>query len=144
MGLTPESSFSHTSQTFGDLCRRDSSPTLKSIMGAATLVELNLQRRVAMRYALRLPVIFHWNDGVAHTEGGFTSDIALDGVLILSTRCPPAGSEVRIEVLLPSPVGDGEEIRIECVGKVVRVTGTDSFGVRGVFDDSHLTAHVHR
>ena len=105
-----------------------------------------LERRAAMRYRLRLPVIFHWDDGSEHTEGGFTSDIALDGALIFSSRCPPVGADVRIEVVIPSPEHDAlEEIRIECVGKVTRVweqPGSAYFGVHGVFSDDNLTRHV--
>ena len=98
-----------------------------------------------MRYKLRLPVIFHWNDGMEHTEGGFTTDVALDGALILSSRCPPVGADIRIEVLIPSPDQTAEEIRIECVGKVTRVAnhlGSSFFGVRGMFNDDQLTRHV--
>ena len=98
-----------------------------------------------MRYKLRLPVIFHWNDGADHTEGGFTTDVALDGALILTSRCPPIGADIRIEVLIPSPDQTAEEIRIECMGKVTRVAdhlGSSFFGVRGMFNDDHLTRHV--
>jgi len=104
-------------------------------------VRPNLQRRSAVRYQLQLPVIFHWNDGVEHTEGGFTYDVAMDGALIRSTRCPPMGADVRIEVLLPSPDRSGEEVRVECVGRVTRVAsqaGLSSFGVEGEFDDDHF------
>jgi len=98
-----------------------------------------------MRYKLRLPVIFHWNDGADHTEGGFTNDVALDGALIVSSKCPPLGSEVRIEVLVPAPNPTEEEIRIECVGKVTRVRearGGAWFGVHGLFSDDQLTRQV--
>ncbi len=98
-----------------------------------------------MRYRLRLPVIFHWNDGTEQTGGGFTTDVALDGALILSSRCPPVGADVRIEVLIPSPDQRAEEIRIECMGKVTRVAeqpGSGYFGVRGIFSDDQLTRHV--
>jgi hypothetical protein len=103
------------------------------------------ERRAAVRYRLRLPVIFHWENGREHTEGGFTSDIALDGALILSSRCPPLGADVRIEVLIPSPDHSAEEIRIECIGKVTRVweqPGSAYFGVHGMFNDDQLTRHV--
>ena len=102
------------------------------------------ERRNAMRYRLRLPVIFHWNDGADHTEGGFTSDVAVDGALILSSKCPPVGVDVRIEVLVPAPDHSAEEIRIECLGKVTRVweqPGLAYFGVHGMFNDN-LTRHV--
>jgi hypothetical protein len=98
-----------------------------------------LNRRTAVRYKLRLPVIFHWNDGGEHTEGGFTNDVALDGARIVSSKCPPIGTDVRIEVLLPAPNEIAEEIRIECVGKVTRVRevreGSTIFGVHGLFSD---------
>ena len=100
-----------------------------------------MQRRTATRYKLRLPVIFHWNDGEEHTEGGFTSDVSLDGASILSAHCPPVGSEIWIEVLIPSPEDGGEELRITCTGTVIRVTdqfARKAFGVRGIFDEEHL------
>lgn len=96
------------------------------------------------RYKLLLPVIFHWNDGMEHTEGGFTSDIALDGAMILSSKCPPIGAEIQIEVLLPSPDGKDEALRIECLARVTRILTQPccGFGVRGIFDDGHLTRHI--
>jgi hypothetical protein len=103
------------------------------------------QRRAAVRYRLRLPVIFHWYDGGEHTEGGFTTDVALDGAFIRSKRYPPAGSEVRIEVLIPSPYSAGDEVRIHCTGKVARVVnhgGLSGFAVVGDFDDDDLTQQV--
>ena len=103
------------------------------------------ERRAAMRYRLKLPVIFHWNDGTDRTEGGFTCDVAVDGALIFSRRCPPVGADVRIEVLVPSPDDSAEEIRIGCIGKVNRVweqQGSTYFGVQGSFNDDQLTRHV--
>ena len=112
-------------------------------MNLVLVNEPALQRRASVRYKLRLPVIFHWNDGKERTEGGFTNDVALDGALIFSTKCPPIGSDIRIEILLPSPGQSGEELRIECVGKVTRVADqAGCFGVHGVFDDDHLTRHA--
>lgn len=98
-----------------------------------------------MRYNLRLPVIFRWNDGTDHTEGGFTRDVALDGVFIVSSKWPPIGSEVRIEVLFPSPNEPSGELRVECTGKVTRLETSlrcTGFGVQGRFDDKHLTQYV--
>jgi hypothetical protein len=102
-------------------------------------------RRTAVRYNLRLPVIFHWNDGgTDRTEGGFTCDVAVDGALIFSSKCPPVGANVRIEILIPSPDESNEELRIECIGKVTRVweqPGSSYFGVHGLFNDNQLTRH---
>lgn len=107
-------------------------------------LELINERRVQVRYKLRLPVIFHWiYNGVQHTEGGFTCDVALDGALIFSSKCPPLGSDIRIEVLIPSPDRRGEELRIECTGKVTRTAEqAGCFGVYGTFDDDHITSQA--
>ena len=103
------------------------------------------ERRSAVRYKLQLPVIFHWNDGGEFTEGGFTYDVALDGALICSARCPPIGCDVRIEVLVPSPGKTSEQLRIQCIGKVTRAASqgdSSSFGVRGVFDDDNIVRQI--
>jgi hypothetical protein len=114
-------------------------------MMQGTVLEFGSQRRSAIRYKLKLPVLFHWNDGAEHMEGGFTCDVALDGALILSSKYPPVGAEVRIEVLVPAPDRSGEEIRIECIGRVTRIVdqpGFTAFGVHGMFDDDHLARQV--
>lgn len=104
------------------------------------------RRRAAVRYNLCLPVIFRWTDETGnHTEGGFTRDVALDGVFIASSKWPPIGSDVFIEVLFPSPHDGNGELRIECIGKVVRTENNfrcTGFGVQGQFDDDHLTQYV--
>jgi hypothetical protein len=121
-----------------------------SLIGQKPQLECIPERRSAMRYRLHLPVIFHWNDGGEFTEGGFTYDVALDGALIFSARCPPIGCDVRIEVLIPSPDQSGEQLRIQCVGKVTRAfvregnrEGNRScFGVSGFFDDDNIVRQI--
>jgi glycosyltransferase involved in cell wall biosynthesis len=101
----------------------------------------NPQRRAAVRYKLQFPVLIHWNDGSDHMERGFTSDVGLNGALIFSHSLPPVGCDVRIEVITPSPEKRGEELRIECFGKVARLvdhTDGSGFGVHGVFDHDYL------
>ena len=123
-------------------------PDMKSfeLNGRTMHRETTSERRSAVRYKLHLPVIFHWNDGGEFTEGGFTYDVALDGALISSARCPPIGCDVRIEVLIPSPDQSGEQLRVQCVGKVTRAfvhEGNRScFGVRGFFDDDNIVRQI--
>jgi hypothetical protein len=114
-------------------------------MQPLSVIEREFRRRSAVRYALHLPVVFHWNDGGEFTEGGFTYDVALDGALICSTRCPPVGCDVRIEVLVPSPGSSNEQLRIQCVGQVtraVRYGNHTTFGVRGFFDDDNIIRQI--
>ena len=137
--------FSPYFEPFGGLWSGRRHLILTLLMRPSPVLEQIVQRKSAVRYQLRLPVIFCWNDGTEHTAGGFTSDVGLDGALILSRKCPPIGSEVRIEALIPSPDQSGEELRIECIGKVTRVVvlpGYSAFGIQGVFDDDHLTRQV--
>jgi len=117
-------------------------PPMQVRQKPANVVRFDRNRRSAVRYKLQLPVIFHWNEDGERTGGGFTSDVALDGALINSSMCPPVGADVQIEVLILSPVWGGVEMRIQCLGKVTRVVDQGdvmSFGVRGDFDDDHLT-----
>jgi hypothetical protein len=83
--------YSFAFQTIGHLWSERQTDTLASRMHLLLVNEPILQRRAAerratVRYKLRLPVIFHWNDGNEHTGGGFTNDVALDGALIFSSK----------------------------------------------------------
>jgi hypothetical protein len=112
-------------------------------MAESSLLVSEMHVRSAIRYKLHLPVIFRWFDGTSHTEGGFTYDVSVNAALILSKTCPPVGTELRIEFLIPCPDNQNEEIRIAGTGKVLRVTERPaSFGVRIVFDDDQITRHV--
>ena len=111
-------------------------------MCRVTTLDRNAGRRNATRYKLQLPVIFQWEDGNQHIDGGFTSDVGLDGALISSKECPPLGADIRLEILIPSPCRNGHGLHIECIGKVTQVAerlGCHIFGVEGHFDDDHLS-----
>lgn len=111
-------------------------------MSRGPVLELSVRRRHAVRYDLQLPAFFRWNDGMDHTGAGLTSEVSLDGALILSSICPPVGTDIRIEILIPSPDRSGEGLRIECNAKVSRVLDKDeatAFCIHGNFDDEHLT-----
>ena len=135
--------FSGSFQTSGGLHGIYIRPSLAVTMKAHSLrvVQPDVQRRSAVRYKLQLPVIFHWRDGEERTQGGFTCDVARDGALIRTGTCPPIGSEVRIEVLVPSPERGGQEVRVQCIGVVTRITVRDGilfFRVEGGLDDDWI------
>ena len=66
------------------------------------IVERSLERRRAVRYELQVPVAFFWEnaEGGKFQAEGVTRDISDVGVYVLSERCPPMKSKVRVEVML--------------------------------------------
>jgi hypothetical protein len=137
--------FSTHFHTSGHLFWPAEQHTLLFHMHNLSIVDSRPQRRSAVRFRLSLPVIFHWTANGEFTEGGFTHDIALDGALICSTRCPPIGCAVRIEVLIPCPDQSSEPLRIQCAGTVTRIVSEGDqtrFGVRGSFSDDNIVSQI--
>jgi hypothetical protein len=94
-----------------------------------------------VRYALRLPVIFRWGEGMTYVEGGFTKEIGGDEAFVLSATCPPIGSQVSLQVLVPSPDLLPGTLRLECTGKVtdvVRENGYSGFILHGRFHECQI------
>jgi len=65
-------------------------------------VERSFERRRAVRYELQVPVAFIWEnaEGGKFQAEGVTRDISDVGVYVLSEKCPPMKSKVRVEVML--------------------------------------------
>lgn len=89
-----------------------------------------LQPRRALRFQMRVPVIFCWSDeqGQAKQGGGFTRDISTAGVFVYSAAPPPVGTSVEIDVLLPIRAGGGPGARLHSPGRVVRVESRGEHG----------------
>jgi hypothetical protein len=105
------------------------------------IVRPSPERRSAARYKLHLPVVFSWADGHARTEDGFTVDVSTEGALVRCQFSPPLGSEVEIDVLVPSPDGNSGSVHLRCLGRVTRSLSHDLnslFAVSGKFDNSAL------
>jgi|ERR1700727_2946056 hypothetical protein len=84
--------------------------------------ETLIERRKAVRYRMRAPVVFRWKGSRAEDfyGEGTTLNISVSGVCISTPTCPPANSTVYVEVILPrlnSPL----KTRIKAEMKVVRV-----------------------
>jgi len=82
-----------------------------------------LERRTSSRFQLRLPVLTQWNDvnGQLRYGGGFSRDICVRGVFVLSSDAPPNGKTVTVTVILPNPGQGNRDVQLRCVGSVVRV-----------------------
>ena len=94
------------------------------------------QPRKAIRFPLAAPIVFRWSDsGIEKRGEGRTHDISEIGAFVLSSICPPLGTEIRFDIFLPVLPGFEPKTRVEAVGKVLRVEqargieGRDGFAI---------------
>jgi PilZ domain len=98
-----------------------------------------MQQRESVRFHIRLPVIFRWNDeqGGRQQNGGFTRDISRGGLFVYSLIPPPSGVSVELEVMLPPLEESGHGVRLRSEGRVLRIERTGEragFAATGDFD----------
>jgi hypothetical protein len=80
------------------------------------------QPRKAIRFPLEAPIAFRWADsGIEKRGEGRTHDISEVGAFILSSICPPVGTEISFKIFLPVLPGFEPKTRVEAVGRVLRV-----------------------
>jgi hypothetical protein len=79
-----------------------------------------MDRRLRTRFDLQGRVKYTWTDLAGTQAGaGFTRDMSQNGMLIVASVAPPAGTIVRFEVLFP--FGDNSQIQMRAQGCVLRV-----------------------
>ncbi len=79
--------------------------------------------RSAVRFPLRLPVDITTADQVHHAE---TTDISAGGVLFQLDAPVKVGSAIEFRIAMPAEVlGTGTDIKVHCVGRVVRSSDED-------------------
>jgi len=98
-----------------------------------------VQQRESVRFHLRLPVIFRWNDEQAGRQqnGGFTRDISTGGLFVYSPIPPPPDVTVEVEVMLPPLEESGHGVRLRSQGRVLRIERKGEhtgFAATGDFD----------
>lgn len=79
--------------------------------------------RATVRYSLRARVVFTWSDGQGrgHEGEGFTQNISRRGVFVLGASCPAKGDRITLAIFLPALASETRELRIDAVGRVLRV-----------------------
>ena len=98
-----------------------------------------MQQRESVRFHIRLPVIFQWNDEQRGRQqnGGFTRDISTGGLFVYSPIPPPSGATVELEVMLPPLEESGHGVRLRSEGRVLRIERKGEhtgFATTGDFD----------
>ena len=77
-------------------------------------------RRAFRRFQLAVPALFRWIGDEEHREIGCCTNIGMGGLFVLTTKCPPLATEVHVEVMLPALDPAVREVRLNCVGRVIR------------------------
>ena len=97
-----------------------------------------VQQRKSVRFHIRLPVIFRWNDeGGRQQNGGFTRDISTGGLFVHSPVPPPSDVTVELEVMLPALEESGHGVQLRSEGRVLRIERKGEhtgFAATGDFD----------
>jgi hypothetical protein len=80
------------------------------------------ERRTALRYPLRLPVVFSWEDERGRIQGsdGYCRDLGSRGIYVHAELVPPLGVSVEMNVFLPRPEHSVRPSEIHAIGRVVR------------------------
>lgn len=92
------------------------------------------ERRTALRYPLRLPVVFSWQDEAGRMQGcdGYCRDLGSRGIYVQAESVPPLGVSVEMNVFLPRPEHSDRPSEIHAIGRVVRsehaATASESCG----------------
>jgi hypothetical protein len=94
------------------------------------------QPRKAIRFPLDAPIAFRWTDrGIQRQGEGRTHDISEVGAFVLSSICPPVGTEISFNIFLPALLGSEPKTSVGAVGRVLRVEhargveGRDGFAI---------------
>jgi hypothetical protein len=88
----------------------------------STLTSRVAERRTALRYPLRLPVVFSWQDDRGRIQGsdGYCRDLGSRGIYVQSELVPPLGVAIEMNVFLPRPEHSMRPSEIHAIGRVVR------------------------
>jgi hypothetical protein len=88
---------------------------------------LHLERRAAQRFEVQTAVSLRLEGG--ETEGcGFTQDLSGRGALLYTDMPLSEGEALELTLMMPSEITLGENMRVRCKGRVVRVCGLGSKG----------------
>jgi hypothetical protein len=100
------------------------------------------ERRTALRYPLRLPVVFSWQDDTGRVQGGdgYCRDLGSRGIYVQAESVPPLGVSVEMNVFLPRPEHSARPSEIHAIGRVVRSEqGATASGSCGFAAMNHTT-----
>ncbi len=81
---------------------------------------VGVERRIGQRFAFNLPV--YLRDVATSAEGlGFTQDVSSRGVFLFTDMALSEGAEIELTLKMPSEITLGENMRVRCRGRVLRI-----------------------
>src|ERR1700676_2754792 len=97
--------------------------TVDSLQGCAptmTTPPVGVERRIGQRFAFNLPVSLR--EVATSAEGlGFTQDVSSRGAFLFTDMALHEGAEVELTLKMPSEITLGENMRVRCRGRVLRI-----------------------
>src|ERR1019366_9669958 len=85
-----------------------------------TTPPVGVERRIGQRFAFNLPVSLREVSTAA--EGlGFTQDLSSRGAFLFTDMALSEGAEIELTLKMPSEITLGENMRVRCRGRVLRV-----------------------
>jgi len=84
-------------------------------------VHRSIDRRAFNRFRILVPVLFRWADSAEHYDVGHSANVGVGGVFILTSKCPPVGTEVEVDFTIPAFDRIPRQLRFCCKGQVCRV-----------------------
>lgn len=93
--------------------------------------QVHLERRVAQRFEFHTSVSLRLL-GSGIEACGFTQDLSGRGALLNTVAPLSHGDAIELTLMMPSTITLGENMRVRCKGRVVRVCGAGSKGSAAV------------
>jgi len=85
-----------------------------------TTPPVGVERRIGQRFAFNLPVFLR--DVTTALEGpGFTQDLSSRGAFLFTDLALSEGAEIELTLKMPSEITLGENMRVRCRGRVLRI-----------------------
>jgi hypothetical protein len=85
-----------------------------------TTSPVRLERRAGQRFDFHLPVSVRLS-GSKHEACGFTQDLSARGTFFYTDYPLGSGETVELTLSMPSEITLGDNMRVRCLGKVLRV-----------------------
>jgi PilZ domain len=88
---------------------------------------VGVERRIGQRFAFNLPVSLR-DVGTAAEGLGFTQDLSSRGAFLFTTMALREGAEIELTLRMPSEITLGENMRVRCRGRVLRIVNAADNG----------------